>query len=128
MEQVDQPRPNLHIRDLASLYRRDQDVPLERPPESQHPANRQHPFVPEKSSPEENRLAAKELQSKTEEAPTPSVTISSVPADSPTLRPTTELVTALARACAGRSVHIYSKVSIRVATLILCLFGQMAES
>ena len=37
-------------------------------------------------------------------------------------------VTALARVRAGRSVHIYSKVSIRVATLILCLFGQMAES
>ena len=36
-------------------------------------------------------------------------------------------VTALARVRAGRSVHI-CKVSIRVATLILCLFGQMAES
>jgi hypothetical protein len=38
------------------------------------------------------------------------------------------IVTALARVRAGRSVHIYSKVSIRDATLILCLFGQMAES
>ena len=37
-------------------------------------------------------------------------------------------VTDLARVRAGRSVHIYSKVSIRVSTLILCLFGQMAES
>jgi hypothetical protein len=91
MEQVDQARPNLQVRDLASLYRRDQDIPLERPPESQHPANRQHPFVPEESSPEKNQLIARELQSKTEEAPTPSVTISSVPADSPTLGPTTEL-------------------------------------
>ena len=93
VDHADQARPSLHGRDLASMYRRDQEIPLERPPESQHPANRQRPFMPQESSPasEKSHSIVKEPQSNPESAPTPSVTISSVPADSPTLGPTTEL-------------------------------------
>lgn len=83
VEQTEPARVNHQVRDLASLYSPDQEIPLERPPESQHPAN---------------RLRALELeepvvrpQPSTEEAPAPSVTISSVPADSPTLGPSTEM-------------------------------------
>jgi hypothetical protein len=89
-EQGEQSRPNLqHIRDLANLYRQNQNLPLERPPESQHPANRQH----SDSSPasEQSQTTAKDSHSTPEVAPTPSVTVSDVPADSPTLGPTTEM-------------------------------------
>ena len=92
-EQADQPRPSLHVRDLASLYRRDQDIPLERPPESQHPANRPHPFLSQESSPGSEKIqpVVKEPLRNSEEAPTPSVTVSNAPADSPTLGPIVQL-------------------------------------
>lgn len=88
---ADQPRPSIHVRDLASLYRRDQEIPFERPPESQHPANRQHPLQESSPGSETNQLIMGEPKSSMDEASAPTVTISSVPADSPTLGPSTEM-------------------------------------
>jgi hypothetical protein len=94
-QQTDHPKGNMQlIRDLANMYRRGQELPLERPPESQHPAHRQRSLEPEESSQNSSKSQspAKSLPPlNTEEASTPSVTVSSAPADSPTLGPTTEL-------------------------------------
>ncbi len=77
--------------DLSGMYRADQRIKLERPPESQHPANRQRPFSPESSASnsqqDQNHPTTTTVQLKVE-PPVPSM---NQPADSPTLGPTTGL-------------------------------------
>ncbi|KUJ20727.1 uncharacterized protein LY89DRAFT_547074, partial [Mollisia scopiformis] len=74
-----QPKPL----DLSHLYHPDQQISLERPPESQHPAHRQRPFE------EESRGKVPALPSSTLQ-PVKPVTPQE-PADSPTLGPTSGL-------------------------------------
>lgn len=89
-QQLGKPKNNnMRPLDLASRYQQDQQLTLKRPPESQHPANRQRPSEPERPD------------SRLNEARSPSITVyksavpaekpTGPPADSPTLGPTTGL-------------------------------------
>lgn len=89
-EQADRTRGSMPRRDLVSMYQPDQDIPLERPPESQHPANRQRSSDSKAPDNAEQPTNTK-LQPNASESSNPSVTISREPTDSPTLGPTTEL-------------------------------------
>jgi hypothetical protein len=75
--------------DLSNMYRPDQRIKLERPPESQHPAHRQRPFSPEvtgtSSRPTLSMSTSPAISQTTDE---PAI---NQPADSPTLGPTTGL-------------------------------------
>lgn len=85
--QEQKPRSHPKPLDLSNMYRPDQRIKLERPPESQHPAHRQRPFSPEAANSRPNPNPA-----------TPNVVLqpsneptANQPADSPTLGPTTGL-------------------------------------
>lgn len=86
-------RGNMQPRDLASMYRRDQNTPLERPPESQHPANRQRPFEPQQSSLDSSTRSSPQkpkLQSNPEALLKPTVNIQAAPTEPSTLTVTTD--------------------------------------
>jgi hypothetical protein len=92
-EPVSQSRGNMHPRDLASMYRRDQNTPLQRPPESQHPANRQRPFEPQQSPLDRSTRSSPQkskLQSNPEALLKPTVNILAVPTEPSTLTATTD--------------------------------------
>ncbi|KAH8598740.1 hypothetical protein B0O99DRAFT_505369 [Bisporella sp. PMI_857] len=78
--------------ELYNKYRQEQLPTIERPPESEHPANRQHPFEPLSSSDENGSpmLPSSKPRLRIEESPTPEVRVPG-PSDSPTLGPTTGL-------------------------------------
>ena len=77
----------------SQIYRQNQSPAFERPPESQHPANRQRSFQPSSNVLKNDEQSASALQSnafsKVEDISAPPATIS--PADSPTLGPTSGL-------------------------------------
>jgi hypothetical protein len=94
VEQNAQTRSTTQPRDLSSLYRRDQNIPLERPPESQHPAHRQRPFEAQASPPaigSSPAIPAFNFQPSLDELPKTPVDTAVEPTDSPTLGPNAEL-------------------------------------
>jgi len=93
VEQEPQQRIPVRPMDLYKKYRQDLPVALERPPESQHPANRERPFELQQPKSEDtaNQIAASKPRLRIEESPEPSDHLPKDPSDSPTLGPTTGL-------------------------------------
>ena len=94
VEHVSKPKPNTQPFIFPSqIYRQNQQQTLERPPESQHPANRQRPFQQHNPSSPMNggRSLAIDVSNSFSNADELLTPLTAPPADSPTLGPTTGL-------------------------------------
>jgi hypothetical protein len=94
---VQEPKQRTHPKplDLSNMYRADQRIKLERPPESQHPAMRQRPFSPDPAGPS-SRATPKAVADIVTVQP-PAENAQEPPIDSPTLGPTVGLSEILKR-------------------------------